>query len=109
MEGGTLEIMLGRVDDSLTLKDRRALKLFGRPVAARNFGLAVIGDTIRKWRELNADAPGYAAGVGEDRETPILDFLRELIEQGKIQPFIQFLFEQIPILIKAIVAIFAVV
>lgn len=74
----------------------------------RQLRLALIADAADAWAKetgysTSSIREAFAAGDGE---TPILDFLRDLIEQGKIQPFLEWLFENLPKLIAAIVAIF---
>lgn len=109
MVRGTLELLLLKMEDRLSLRDRVSLGVVAQPAKARKIVRALLRDAIGEFREKNADAPTFEADADGESDTPILDFLRELIAQGKIQPFIAFLFEQIPILIAAIVKIFAVI
>ena len=79
----------------------------------REMRLALLADAADAWMAENPDFERSATGsVAEaiargDGETPILDFIRDLIDSGKIQAFLSWLFENLPTLIAAIVAIFA--
>jgi hypothetical protein len=107
----TLELLLNRVDDSIKPADERKLGI-GRFQFAerRRFRRAVLRDAIDDWRATpeGADAPAVGDDDDTESDTPILDFLRWLIESDRIQPFIAFLFDAIPKLIAAIVSIFSV-
>jgi len=108
------EGILFRIDDD----GGRALRSLYRKVGANGFAarramrLAILADAADQWAEETADAPrGVNARLGAgEGETPILDaifdFIRDILESGKIQEFLIWLFEALPKLIAAIVAIF---
>ena len=50
----------------------------------------------------------YGEDDDADSDTPILDWIRDILESGVMQDFLAFLFEAIPKLIAAIVVIFAI-
>lgn len=106
-ENAVLAVIVNRGVRSLSYSDRKALGIESR-ADARDFVLGVIADSIPQYAAAhpNLALPTFGAIGDGTIIQAILDFLRELIEQGKIQPFLQWLFEQLPILIKAIVDIF---
>ena len=78
----------------------------------RDLRVALMADAADSWMAENSDfqlsrgdsiKEAFDAGEGD---TPILDFWRDLIESGKLNEFIKWLFEALPGLIAAIVAIF---
>ena len=78
----------------------------------REMRLALLADAADAWMAENDFQRSSTGSVAEaiargDGETPILDFIRDLIDSGKIQAFLSWLFENLPTLIAAIVAIFA--
>ena len=76
----------------------------------REMRLALLADAADAWmaeNDFQRSSTGSVAEARGDGETPILDFIRDLIDSGKIQAFLSWLFENLPTLIAAIVAIFA--
>lgn len=102
------ETILQRIFAALTPRDRRALGI-GRFGGGRRVFRAVLAEGIRQWCAANPDPDRPDFDDDGESETPFLDFLRYLIDSGKIQAFLKWFFEALPVLIKAIVSIFMVV